>query len=74
MVTRPPQKEIKKSASKIFQKIDTVIINKDSTTSSQQIKDSQDWLKEIGLNSLLVEMNPYKYDPVLLQDRLFKLL
>ncbi len=73
MVTRPPQKDIKKSASKIFQKIDTVIINKDSTTSSQQIKDSQDWLKEIGLNSLLVEMNPYEYDPVLLQNRLFKL-
>ncbi len=73
MVTRPPQKDIKKSASKIFQKIDTVIINKDNTTSSQQIKDSRDWLKEIGLNSLLVEMNPYEYDPILLQGRLFKL-
>ena len=73
MVTRPPQKDLKKSASKIVQKIDTVIINTDNSTTSQQIEDSHDWLKEIGLNSPIVEMNPYEYDPVLLHDSLFRL-
>ncbi|MGR3317653.1 MAG: hypothetical protein ACUZ8O_04165 [Candidatus Anammoxibacter sp.] len=65
MVTKPSYTELKKSAEIILDKIDITLINKEEDTTSEQIKDTEDWLKSIGNKAPVFSVNPYLDDPML---------
>ncbi|MGR3220029.1 MAG: hypothetical protein ACUZ8H_09475 [Candidatus Anammoxibacter sp.] len=65
LVTRPLYTELKKSAKKILDKIDVLLINKEENTSDAQIGDAQDRLKEVGNKAPVFSINPYLDDPML---------